>query len=499
MGTHAMTSDFLIVGAGSAGCVMASELIRRQAGSVCVLEAGPSERHPLVSMPFGLVWLMGSTRDWRFKTVPQRNAGNREITIPRGKMVGGSGSINSMVWFRGRMADFDSWDIDGWRGADVSPAFDALEAAIKPTRFDRAHPLSHAVQGMIGANTPSPDCESSGLFQHNMIRNKRHSSATAYLRRTKHVKILTGAHVDRLIWAGDRAAGVVLVDGRELRANKGVVLCAGSIASPAILMRSGLGDQSDLAALNIDTRHDMPEIGQNLHDHPGIGLHFQGRGTGHGLEVRQWAKWALSPLNYALFGRGPLASSTCEAGAFFNARGDSATPDVQTHFIPFYLAASGSRYQMKSGYFADVCLCHPKSRGSLRLASANANAAPQIDLGLFNQESDLDTMVHGVTRLRNLLRETDFGTRRGVEFAPGEDVIGAQLKTYIRNHAGTAYHPVGTLRLGGPVTPQLRVKQTERLWVADASIMPQVTSANTNAPSMMIGWKGAEFIAREVA
>ena len=137
--------------------------------------------------------------------------------------------------------------------------------------------------------------------------------------------------------------------------------------------------------------------------------------------------------------------------------------------------------------------------GSLRLASANANAAPQIDLGLFNQESDLDTMVHGVTRLRNLLRETDFGTRRGVEFAPGEDVIGAQLKTYIRNHAGTAYHPVGTLRLGGPVTPQLRVKQTERLWVADASIMPQVTSANTNAPSMMIGWKGAEFIAREVA
>ena len=334
MGTPAMTSDFLIVGAGSAGCVMASELVRRQAGSVCVLEAGPSERHPLVSIPFGLVWLMGSTRDWRFKTVPQRNAGNREITIPRGKMVGGSGSINSMVWFRGRMADFDSWDIDGWRGADVSPAFDALEAAIKPTRFDRAHPLSHAVQGMIGANTPSPDCESSGLFQHNMTRNKRHSSATAYLRRTKHVKILTGAHVDRLIWAGDRAAGVVLVDGRELRATKGVVLCAGSIASPAILMRSGLGDQSDLAALNIDTRLNMPEIGQNLHDHPGIGLHFQGRGTGHGLEVRQWGKWALSPLNYALFGRGPLASSTCEAGAFFNARGNSATPDVQTHFVP---------------------------------------------------------------------------------------------------------------------------------------------------------------------
>ena len=499
MDKNEMSTDFIIVGAGSAGCVMASELLRRQAGSVCVIEAGPSERHPLVSIPFGLVWLLGSRRDWRFKTTPQKNAGNREINIPRGKMVGGSGSINSMVWFRGRMRDFDNWNVDGWRGADVSPVFDALEATLKPTRFNRAHPMSQAVEGMIGANTPSPDHESSGLFQHNMIRNKRHSSATAYLRRSKYAKILTGTNVDRLIWAGDRAAGVILVNGREMRANKGVVLCAGSLASPAILMRSGLGDPSDLAAVNIDPRHDMPEIGQNLHDHPDIGLHFQGHGTGHGLELQQWGKWALSPLNYALFGRGPLASSTCEAGAFFNARGDSPIPDIQTHFIPFYLAASGSRYQMKSGYLAGVCLCQPKSRGSLRLSGAHANASPHIDFGMFNQESDLDTMVHGITRLRNLLRDTDFGARRGVEFAPGEDITGQHLRTYIRNHAGTAYHPVGTLRLGGPITSKLRVKNTERLWVADASIMPQVTSANTNAPSMMIGWQGAKFIASEVA
>ncbi len=494
-----MSYDFLVIGAGSAGCVMAAELIRRQAGSLCVLEAGPSEHHPLVSTPFGLVWLMGSKRDWRYKTTPQKHAGMREISVPRGRMVGGSGSINSMVWFRGRASDFDGWDIDGWRWDDVTPAFEAVEAQIKPVRFDRAHPLSHSIEGMIGANSPSPAEESSGLFQHNMLRNKRHSSATAYLRASKHIALKTGMEVDRLIWKGDRAAGVILADGREIPANKGVVLCAGTLASPAILMRSGLGARSDLRKLNIDVRHDMPEIGQNLHDHPGIGLHFEGTGTGHGLELRQWAKWAVSPLNYALFGRGPLASSTCEAGAFFDALGTSDIPNIQTHFIPFYLAASGSRYKMKSGYFADVCLCQPKSRGTLSLQSAHASDAPKIDLGLFNDESDLDMMVHGVHRLRQLLQNTDFGKRRGIEFAPGEHVTGKALKAYIRHKAGTAYHPVGTLRLGGPVSPDLTIKNTERLWVADASIMPQVTSANTNAPSMMIGWKGAEYISSEVA
>ena len=493
-----MSFDFLIVGAGSAGCVMAAELARQEVGSICVLEAGPSEYHPLVSMPFGLVWLMGSKRDWQFKTEPQLHAGMREIGVPRGRMVGGSGSINSMVWFRGRAADFNGWDIEGWRWHDVEPAFEALETTIKPTRFNRAHPLSKSIGGMIGINIPTPEEESSGLFQHNMLGNKRHSSATAYLRKAKSVQVKTGVTVDRLIWKGDRAAGVVLSDGQDIQANKGVILCAGSLASPAILMRSGLGDAEALSELGITTRQDMPEIGQNLHDHPGIGLHFEGSGTGHGLELRQWGKWALSPLQYLLFGGGPLASSTCEAGAFFNARGDSVSPDVQTHFIPFYLAASGSRYQMKAGYFADVCLCHPKSRGSLTLRSAHAHDAPKIDLGLFNDERDLDTMVHGVQRLRSLLRETDLGGRRGVEFAPGEAVTGEALKSYIRNKAGTAYHPVGTVRLGGPVSPNLSVKNTERLWVADASIMPQVTSANTNAPSMMIGWKGAQMIASEV-
>ncbi|NRB36461.1 MAG: hypothetical protein HRU31_17360, partial [Rhodobacteraceae bacterium] len=247
------------------------------------------------------------------------------------------------------------------------------------------------------------------------------------------------------------------------------------------------------------TRVAAEGVGENLHDHPGVGLHFEAPGSGYGLELAQWPGWALAPLRYALGRKGRLASPTVEGAAFFNARGTEAEPDVQSHFIPFHLDWRGRKYPMTSGYFADVCLCRPKSRGALRLAARDPKAAPVIDLGLFRDDSDLDTMVAGVERLRALLAQADFGPRRAPEAHPGPQVTGDQLKEHIRHSAGTAYHPVGTLRLGGPVTPRLKVDGIDNLWVADASVMPAVTSANTNAPSMMIGWKGAEFIAEDVA
>jgi choline dehydrogenase len=491
--------DFLVIGAGSAGCVMAAELARRGAGSVLVLEAGAPETHPFVSMPFGLVWLLGGPRDWRYRTVPQEAAGGREIGVPRGRMVGGSGSINSMVWFRGRDTDFDDWDVPGWRAGDVTPAFAAVEEALRPARLSHAHPLSHGLAAVFDDPFPDPDRESAGLFRHNMTRGRRMSAARGFLRRQNGVEVRTGAEVDRLLWQGERAVGAALVDGTEIRVARGVVLCAGSIGSPAILMRSGIGPRDDLAALGIAVRHDAPGVGENLHDHPGVGLHHEGPGSGYGLERAQWPRWAAAPFAYHLFRRGPLASPTCEAGAFFNARGDGAEPDVQTHFIPFFLAHQGPRYQKKAGYFADVCLCRPKSRGSLRLTSKDPKAPPAIDLGLFRDESDLDTMVAGVERLRVLLERADFGKHRAPEVYPGPDVTGEALKDHIRTHAGTAYHPAGTLALGGPVSARLKVEGVGGLWVADASVMPRLTSANTNAPSMMIGWRGAEFIAEDVA
>lgn len=184
---------------------------------------------------------------------------------------------------------------------------------------------------------------------------------------------------------------------------------------------------------------------------------------------------------------------------FFNARGVDQAPDVQSHFIPFHLAHTGPRFQKKSGYFADVCLCRPKSRGRFSLASKDPKAAPLIDLGLLKDPDDLETLAAGLERLRGLLQAADFGTRRAPEVYPSAAVNGDALKEHIRANCGTAYHPVGTLRLGGPVSERLSVRGVENLWVADASIMPSVTSANTNAPSMMIGWKGAEFIAEDAA
>ncbi|TCL08796.1 choline dehydrogenase-like flavoprotein [Shimia isoporae] len=491
--------DYLVIGAGSAGCVMAAELARRGAGSVMLLEAGPAETHPLVSIPFGLVWLMNGPRDWAFKTTPQTHAGGREISVPRGRMVGGSGSINSMVWFRGRQDDFDNWGVDGWSYADVAPAFDAVEQELHPVRLTKAHPLSHGLEPLFGNTSPTPEAQSGGLLSHNKTRYRRRSAARAYLRRRNDVEVRTGCEVDRILWNNDRAAGVVLADGTEVRAAKGVVLCAGSVASPAILMRSGIGPKDHLSQLGIDPRLDSPDIGENLHDHPGVGLHFEGPRSGYGLEPAQWLSWALAPLNYALAASGPLSSPTVEAGLFFNARGNSDQPDVQTHFIPFHLAHKPPKYQAKAGYFADVCLCRPKSRGRLRLASKDPKAPPLIDLGLFADDSDLDTMVAGIGRLRELLKDADFGKHRAPEVHPGETVTGEALKTHIRNSAGTAYHPVGTVRLGGPLSERLSVNGVRGLWVADASVMPQVTSANTNAPSMMIGWRGAQFISEEAA
>ncbi|WP_147127246.1 GMC family oxidoreductase [Shimia ponticola] len=489
-----MQCDVLVIGGGSAGCVAAAELSRRGVGRVLVLEAGPSEKHPLVSMPFGLTWLMGGKRDWRFRSA---DMDGRTIAVPRGRMLGGSGSINSMVWFRGRASDFDGWQVTGWSWTDVEPAFEAVEAKLKPTLYEDGHPLVAGLEPMLPSNSaqPTPDVESAGPFSHNMIDGRRNSAATAFLRPSR-AEVRTGTEVDRLLWNGDRAMGCVLTDGTEIRASKGVILSAGSLASPAILMRSGVGPADDLRRLGIDVRLDAPEVGANLHDHPGIGLHFEGAGTGYGLEPAQWLAWVKSALGYP-FGKGRFTSPTVEGGAFFNARGDGAEPDVQSHFIPFHLDHRGQKYALKSGYFADVCLCRPKSRGVFRLTSKDPTAPPHIDLGLFRDESDLDTMVAGVTRLRSLLEKADFGDRRGTEVHPGPAVAGDDLRAFIKGNAGTAYHPVGTLRLGGPVTARCRVEGVQGLWVADASVMPQVTSANTNAPSMMIGWKAAEMIAED--
>lgn len=505
-----MTSqtDFIVVGAGSAGCIAAAELARREAGSVLLLEAGPKDNSPLVKMPFGLVWVMGKPhRDWCYKSTPQTHLGGRQLNVTRGRMVGGSGSINSMVWFRGRKDDFDNWQLPGWSWADVVPAFEAIEARLTPSRMQGAHPVTEALHSMFsenGTTPPSPEHESAGVFAFNMVDGRRRSAADGFIKpMPAGLTLVTGQEVDRVLFKGKSARGIRLVDGTELRANKGVILSAGSIGSPSILLRSGVGPRSDLEPLGIDVRHNSEQVGANLHDHPAAGLHFAGPGSGYGLTLAQMPGWALAPFRYLMTRQGRLASPTVEGGGFFNARGLDETPDVQSHFIPFMLGWEGKRYVYGSGYFADVCVCRPKSRGALRLTGRDPQVAPEIDLGLFNDSSDLDTLVAGLKRLRALMEQVDFGGRRASETFPGPTVQSDEaLRDHIRDHGATAYHPVGTLRMGeddAPVTPRLSVRGVQGLWVADASVMPAVTSANTNAPSMMIGHRAGEFIAEDCA
>ncbi|MEL7026058.1 MAG: GMC family oxidoreductase N-terminal domain-containing protein [Pseudomonadota bacterium] len=506
----AEVSDFIVIGAGSAGCAVGHGLATHSDATVCVLEAGRSDAVPQVKVPFGLLYTMGSGRDWRFKSTAQTDANRRELSINRGKMLGGSSSINSMVWFRGRMDDFDQWDVPGWAWSDVSPDFEEVEQLISPMRHPDPHPLAEAFGRTLGSNghaPPTPERESAGVFDANMRNGRRWSAADAFLRpaeRTGRLKVVTAATIDRVECDDGQANRVRLADGRIFQARRGIVVSAGSIGSPAILLRSGIGPGSALKKLGIEVIADLPGVGQNLHDHPAVGLHHQGPKSGYGLTLDQAPAWIASPVHWALRRKGRMTSNFVEAGAFFRAApvgpdGDDR-PDVQTHFIPYMMGYRGRTIIAGSGYFADVCVCRPVSRGALTLASADPQVSPNIDLGVLRDEADLAVLVAGLKRLRQILASAPFGDRTAPEVFPGPDVTSDRdLAGYARDRCGTAYHPVGTVRMGAddaPLTPGLAVRGIRNLWVADASIMPRITSANTNAPSMMIGHRAAKLIIR---
>jgi choline dehydrogenase len=503
-----MEFDFVIIGAGSAGCAAAKGLSDANVGTVCVLEAGPTDAVPQVKVPFGLLYTMGSGRDWRFKSTAQQNAAGRNLKVNRGRMLGGSSSINSMVWFRGRQDDFDNWNLPGWDRANVIQNFEEVEAAIEPRRLPDPHAISDAFGRTLGSNgiaPPTPERESAGVFHTNMRNGRRWSAADAFLRpaqQTGRCEVLTSANVDKIGFEDNHARTVILVDGRVIRARRGIILSAGSIGSPAILMRSGVGPAKHLTDMGIDVIHDATGVGANLHDHPAVGVHHAGPHSGYGLTARQMPAWMLSPFHWLFARKGRMTSNFVEAGAFFRAApigadGDNR-PDVQTHFIPYMMGYQGKTITTGAGFFADVGVCRPVSRGRLLLTSRNPQDAPDIDLGILRDPADLAVLVAGFKRLRTILASAPFDMHNAPEVHPAQSVsTDDEIEDYVRNNCATAYHPVGTLAMGlgsQPVAPDLKVKLVDGLWVADASVMPQITSANTNAPSMMIGHMVAKFI-----
>lgn len=506
-----MEFDFVVIGAGSAGCAAAKGLCDANIGTVCVLEAGPTDAVPQVKVPFGLLYTMGSGRDWRFKSTTQKDAAGRNLKVNRGRMLGGSSSINSMVWFRGRQDDFDNWNLPGWDRASVNQNFEEVEAEIEPRRLPDPHAISNAFGRTLGSNglaPPTPERESAGVFHTNMRNGRRWSAADAFLRpaqQSGRCEILTGANVDKIGFEDNHARIVALTDGRVIRARRGIILSAGSIGSPAILMRSGVGPAKHLTDMGIDVIHDAAGVGANLHDHPTVGVHHAGPHSGYGLTARQMPAWMLSPFQWLFARKGRMTSNFVEAGAFFRAApigadGDNR-PDVQTHFIPYMMGYKGKAITTGAGFFADVGVCRPVSRGRLLLTSRNAQDAPDIDLGVLRDPADLAVLVAGFKRLRTILATAPFGAHNAPEVHPAQMVnTNDEIEDYVRKNCGTAYHPVGTLAMGlgtEPVAPSLKVKQVDGLWVADASVMPQITSANTNAPSMMIGHTVAKFIQRD--
>jgi len=527
----ALDFDYVIVGGGSAGCVLAARLSEDAATRVCLLEAGPADSSVLLHCPAGLALLAKTGgANWKFETVPQAGFGGRRGYQPRGKVLGGSSSVNAMIYLRGQAEDYDGWAAagnPGWSWADVLPLFkraehnergaDAFHGSggplnvmdlAQPNRFgsvfvEAGREAGHAVN----ADFNGAHQEGVGLYQVTHKNGERFSAAKAYLtpnRQRPNLTVLTGAHTTRVVCEGCRAVGVEFRrDGvvSLAKASREVLLAAGALQSPQLLLLSGIGPGDELRRHGIDVRHDLPGVGRNLHDHVDV---VQVLDAPHlrdlfGLSLHGAIAAIKGIFEWRRQRSGLLTTNFAEAGGFIRSRPEEARPDLQLHFVIGKLVDHGRKTVFGHGYSCHVCLLRPKSRGRVTLASADPMAAPLIDPNFLADADDLARLVRGFKAMRHILQQpalAGHGARELGSSASAKSEV--EIEAFIRSHADTIYHPVGSCRMGpGPldvVNAELRVHGMEGLRVVDASIMPSIVSGNTSAPVIMIAEKAADMI-----
>ena len=527
--------DYVIVGAGSAGCLLANRLSADPKTRVAVIEAGGKDDWIWFHIPAGYLFAIGNPRaDWMFKTEPDPGLNGRAIAYPRGKVVGGSSAINAMIYMRGQGADYDQWrqmGLEGWGWDDVLPYFRQHEDIFA------GRSEFHGTGGELRVDEPRVRweildafrnaAEQAGIkraddfnrgnnegccyFQVNQRNGRRWSAAHAFLKPAlarKNLKLITHALVDRILFAGRDAIGVaILRDGKAetVTARREVILSAGTVASPVILERSGIGDSERLRVLGVPVIHHLPGVGENLQDHLQLRCIFEVTGVRTlNVDYHSHIRRALMALEYALWRRGPLTMAPSQLGAFAHSTSYYATPNLQFHIQPLSLDKFGDPLHAFPAFTVSVCNVRPSSRGSIHARSRDAAEPPKIATNYLSTAEDRIVAADAIRLTRKIVAAPALARYRPIERKPGGKLTtNAELFHAAGDIGTTIFHPVGTCKMGTDSDPntvtnaRLQLKGVQGLRVVDASVMPTITSGNTNAPTMMIAEKAAEMILAE--
>lgn len=522
--------DYVIVGGGSAGCVMANRLSENPDASVLLLEAGGRDTNPYIHMPVGFAKMTTGPLTWGLVTAPQKHAGNREIPYAQARVLGGGSSINAEIFTRGVPDDYDRWAQDegceGWSFKDVQPYFlrsegneilasgyHGTEGPLGVSNIRDPQPVTRAfVQACQQYGMPyNPDFngpvqEGAGVYQTTIRNARRCSVAVGYLRPVMgraNLTVETGCLTTRILFEGTRAIGVEYRQDNALKsvqADQEVVVTAGAVGSPKMMLLSGVGPADQLKALGIDVVQDLPGVGENLSDHFGIDIVYE-LTTADSLDKYNKLHWMLwAGLQYTLFKSGPVTSNVVEGGAFWRQDRSLANPDLQFHFLAGAgMEAGVPAIQSGSGCTLNSYTLRPKSRGTVKLRSARPEDKPIVDPNFIAEPDDLRVSAEGVKISREIMNQPAFAKYVRQEHFPGKDVrTQADFENYARQYGRTSYHPTGTCKMGvdamAVVDPQLRVRGLEGIRICDSSIMPSLIGSNTNAPTIMIAEKGSDLI-----